>query len=220
MTWGVEDNWFDQVPPPSEGLTHHYCSAWDKNFFCGQTGVCAERENKSFEDFWVLQTRWFGRIGRCIAGWFEGWMAVLRTESKARKSMLRMMMMLMMVMMKKIAGRRAKLKTGKLRGRKSRRLRFAKKEMNSIVTLKNSHLLLLAFLLQTSFIFEPIIIFPDFSFQSELLPVSTHHPYISPWRECWCVSPHITVGCPKLIPLLSSPPPRITSPPLSNLDPF
>ena len=98
-------------------------------------------------------------------------------------------------------------------------MRFAKK-INSIETLKNSHLLLLAFLLQTSFIFEPIIIFPDFSFQSELLPLSTHHPYISPWRECWCVSPHITVGCPKLIPLLSSPPPRITSPPLSNLDPF
>ena len=98
-------------------------------------------------------------------------------------------------------------------------MRFAKKNefhKNS----QKSHLLLLAFLLQTSFIFEPIIIFPDFSFQSEPLPLSTHHPYISPWRECWCVSPHITVGCPKLIPLLSSPPPRITSPPLSNLDPF
>ena len=49
-------------------------------------------------------------------------MAVLRTESKARKSMLRIGMMLMMVIMKRIAGRRAKVKTGELRGRKSRRI--------------------------------------------------------------------------------------------------
>ena len=62
--------------------------------------------------------------------------------------------------------------------------------------------------------------FPRLLLSKWAFALRTHHPYISPWRECWCVSPHITVGCPKLIPLLSSPPPRITSPPLSNLDPF